>query len=258
MKILVCIKAVPEPEHAISDTNDIPELSVDDQTEIRMNRFDEFAVEEAVLIKESFPETIVDVISVGPENAVKIVKRAIGMGTDNGTHIIADYQTACDALAVSTCIAEAAKEKNYDLIFCGIMSEDMMQFSTGPMIAQRLELPWTTSVIQTSINCENRKIRIDRELEGGVRQIVDIKLPALLTIQSGINEPRYPSLSNLLRANKSLINIISADESQATPSFCRDAGYAYPEKKRDGLIIEGTSQEKAEKLLQILKEKALI
>ena len=258
MKILVCIKAVPGPEHAICAGNDSPEVKIDDSVDIRMNRFDEFAVEEAVLIKEYFPETMVDVITVGPENAQKTIKRAIGMGADNGIHILSDYHSSCDAVIVSSSIAEIAKKKNYDLVLCGIMSEDMMQFSVGPMLAQRLSLPWATSVINTSIEPDHQKIRIDRELEGGIRAIVDINLPALLTIQSGINEPRYPSLSNLLRANKSRITVIVADTLQPPESSCRTAGYAYPEKKRDGLVLEGSPQEKAETLLQILKEKALI
>ncbi|MDA3896876.1 MAG: electron transfer flavoprotein subunit beta/FixA family protein [Desulfobacteraceae bacterium] len=258
MKILVCIKAVPEPEHAICNGNVFPEVSVDDHTELRMNRFDEFAVEEAVLIKESFPGTIVNVITMGPENAVKTIKRAIGMGADKGIHILSDYHTACDAVAASSCIAQVAQGKNHDLILCGIMSEDMMQFSVGPMLAQRLSLPWATSVIQTDIDPNHQKIRVERELEGGIKAIVEIDLPALLTIQSGINEPRYPSLSNLLRANKSRITTITADTLNQPELTCQTMGYSYPEKKRDGLIIEGTPQEKAETLLRILREKSLI
>jgi electron transfer flavoprotein beta subunit len=258
MKILVCIKAVPEPEHAICNGNVFPEVCVDNSADIRMNRFDEFAVEEAVLIKESFPGTIVDVITMGPENAVKTIKRAIGMGADKGIHIISDYHASCDAVAVSSCIAKMTKEENYDLILCGIMSEDMMQFSVGPMMAQRLSLPWATSVIKANIAPGHQTIRVERELEGGVKAVIDINLPALLTIQSGINEPRYPSLSKLLRANKSRITAITAEALKQPESECQTVGYSYPEKKRDGLIIEGTLQEKAEKLLRILKEKTLI
>ena len=258
MKILVCIKAVPETEHAICAGEKTPEVNMEDSVDVRMNRFDEFAVEEAVLIKESFPETMVDVITVGPENAQKVIKRAIGMGADNGTHILSDYHTSCDAVAVSSYIAQIAKKESYDLILCGIMSEDMMQFAVGPMLAQRLSLPWATSVIYTSIQSDHQKIQVDRELEGGLKTIFEIKLPALLTIQSGINEPRYPSLSNLLRANTSRINVISADALPAAPPSCRTVGYSYPEKKRDGLVLKGTPQEKAEALIQILREKSLL
>ncbi len=258
MKILVCIKAVPDPEHAIYTGKEIPEVKMDDSTDMRMNRFDEFAVEEAVLIKESSQETIVDVITMGPENAQKVIKRAIGMGADSGIHILSDYHISCDAVAVSSCIAQIANEKNYDLILCGIMSEDMTQFAVGPMLAQRLSLPWATSVIHERMTPDVQKIYVERELEGGITAMLDISLPALLTIQSGINEPRYPSLSNLLRANKSRITIIAAEALQPSESFCRTVGYSYPEKKRDGLVLEGTTQEKAEMLLHILKEKTLI
>jgi electron transfer flavoprotein beta subunit len=258
MKILVCIKAVPEPEHAIFIDNESPEICVDDHTEIRMNRFDEFAVEEAVIIKENFPGTIVDVITMGPENADKTIKRAIGMGADNGTHILSDYHTSCDAVAVSACIAKVAKEKNYDLVFCGIMSEDMMQFQVGPMLARRLSLPWATAVIHETLKSDEKKISVERELEAGVSEMLDICLPALLTIQSGINEPRYPALSNLLRANKSAINIV--DEKTLTPykAPVQMTGLSYPEKNREGQVLEGTPREKAEKLLQVLRKKALI
>jgi len=258
MNLLVCIKAVPEPEHAIWTDADVMDVRIDTDTDLRMSRFDEFAVEEAVLLKESFPETVVDVITAGPENAQKVIKRAMGMGADNGIHILSEYAISCDASAVSEMIAGFAKGKNYDLIFCGIMSEDMMQFAVGPMIAQRLSMPWATSVVSAKTDPENRKIRIERELEGGVRAIIEMPLPALLTIQSGINEPRYPSLSNLLRANKSQIHEISADDRPPATSLCRTIGYAYPEKKREGRILEGTAQEKAEGLLGILREKSLI
>ena len=258
MKILVCIKAVPEPEHAIHTESGVMDVRIDDTTDIRMSRFDEFAVEEAVLIKESFPETIVEAITVGPENAVKVIKRAIGMGADKGIHILSDYQTSSDAAAVSSAIAGFAGEKHYDLIFCGIMSEDMMQFSVGPMVAQRLSFPWTTSVIASKADPENRKIRVEQELEGGVKAIIEMKLPALLTIQSGTNEPRYPSLSNLLRANKSRIHTMSADTLHLPESACRTVAYAYPDKKRAGRVLAGTAEEKAETLFTILREKSLI
>jgi len=258
MKILVCIKAVPYPEHIIYSGSDIPEVHVDESTDMRMNRFDEFAIEESVLIKETYPETTIDAISVGQETALKAVKRAMGMGADFGIHIVSDYQTACDAMAVSGYIAQIAKGKDYDLILCGIMSEDMMQFQVGPMIAQRMDLPWTTAVIHETLKPDEKMISVERELEGGLSEMLDIRLPALLTVQSGINEPRYPSLSKILRATDSVIDRIPAETLIPIKSPCRTIGYSFPEKKRDGLVLDGTSTEKAEALLRILKEKSLI
>lgn len=258
MKILVCIKAVPEPEHAIHMESDAIKVGIDDTTDLHMSRFDEFAVEEAMLIKEAFAGTAVEAITVGPENARKIIKRAMGMGADNGIHIFSDYPASCDAAFVSGKIAAYAAEKNYDLVLCGIMSEDMMQFSVGPMLARRLTIPWVTSVVHTETNPENREICVKQELEGGVKAVIRMRLPALVTIQSGINEPRYPSLSNMLRANDSLIHSVSGDEAPEARPSCRIAGYAYPEKKRAGRVLTGTPKEKARALLQILREKSLI
>ena len=258
MKILVCIKAVPDPEHVIYAGSDSLKIHANESTDMKMSRFDEFVVEESVLIKECYPETTIDAISVGPETALKAVKRAMGMGADFGIHIVSDYQIACDAMAVSGYIAQIAKEKNYDLILCGIMSEDMMQFQVGPMIAQRMELPWTTAVIHETLKSDEKMISVERELEGGLSEILDIRLPALLTVQSGINEPRYPSLSKILRATDSVIARIPAETLMPIKSPCRTIGYSFPEKKRDGLVFDGTSTEKADKLLQVLKKKSLI
>jgi len=263
MKILVCIKAVPEPEHAIHSSPGGITVCVDSGTELRMSRFDEFAVEEAVLIREKFPETTVDVITVGPENARKIIRRAMGMGADNGIHIVSNYPASCDAVTVSKGISDFAQKKNYTLILCGIMSEDMMQFSTGPMIAGRLSIVWATSVVRAEPDPKNQKIRVERELEGGVKAIAEMGLPALLTIQSGINEPRYPSLSNLLRANKAELHVIAPNDTAndtagdlpGTPLLCEIVRYAYPEKKRAGRVLTGTPGEKAESLYRILWNK---
>ncbi|MFZ2630005.1 MAG: electron transfer flavoprotein subunit beta/FixA family protein [Desulfosalsimonadaceae bacterium] len=258
MNILVCIKAVPDPEQVISVEGGSPVVMVDDSTEFKMNHYDEFAMEEAVLIKETYPDTVVTVVTMGPEPARKTIKRAIGMGADNGIHVLCDYHRSCDAAAVSGCITLIACEKAWDLIFCGIMSEDMMQFQMGPMLARRLSIPWTTAVIHESLNPEAGIVSVERELEGGVTAMMDIRLPALLTIQSGINEPRYPALSKLLRADASRIQVIPVDSLIQPESRSRTVAYGFPEKKRAGLILDGTPDEKAEKLVRLLRGKALL
>ena len=258
MNILVCIKAIPDPEQVIRTENGGPALVVDDGTDFRMNHYDEFAMEEAVLIKEAHPGTVVTAVTVGPEAARKPIKRAIGMGADNGIHILCDYPLSCDAAAVSAYIAQAAGESAFDLILCGIMSEDMMQFQVGPMLARRLSIPWTTAVVHESISPETGNISVERELEGGITAMMDIRLPALLTIQSGINDPRYPALSKLLRADASRIQVMPGDALMRPGSQSQMAGYGFPEKKRAGLILTGSPDEKAEKLLCLLKGKALL
>lgn len=258
MNILVCVKAVPDPEGAILVEADAPKVAVEEDMDLRMSYYDAFAVEEAVLIKEAWPDTSVTAVVAGPEAALKVVKRAIGMGADRGIHILCDYPFSCDAALVSACIAKVAAESAFDLIFCGIMSEDVMQFQVGPMLARRLAIPWATAVVRESIHVNTGSVYVERELEGGLTAMMDLRLPALLTIQSGINEPRYPALSKLLRADASRIQVIPAETLHPPAPNCRTVGYAFPEKKRAGLVLTGTMDEKAEKLLILLREKLLL
>ena len=261
MKILVCVKAVPEPDEAIRFNGGFPDVQIGDATSLRMNRFDEFAVEEAVRIKAAVSETSVDVVCVGPAGASKAVFRAVGMGADAGIHVITDdYAASGDAAYVSACIARFAAPKGYDLVITGIMSEDMMQMATGPMLAERLGLAWAASVIIENIREEanGRYIYVERELEGGHREMRQIPLPALLTIQTGINEPRYPSVSNLLRARAAGLTTMDARMLGVTEKPNPVLGYAFPEKTRQGRILDGTPKEKAMQLLNILRVRNLL
>lgn len=262
MKILVCVKAVPEPDEAIRFNGGFPHVQIGDATSLRMNRFDEFAVEEAVRIKTAVSETSVDVVCVGSAGASKAVFRAVGMGADAGFHIITDdYAASGDAAYVSACIARFAASKCYDLVITGIMSEDMMQLATGPMLAERLGLPWATSVIIENILEEDnngKSVYVERELEGGRREMRLIPLPALLTIQTGINEPRYPSVSNLLRARAAGLTTIEAHFLGILEKPSRITGYALPQKTRQGRILDGTPKEKAMQLLNILRDRDLL
>src|SRR6056297_498692 len=263
MNILVCVKAVPDFDRIIESGNishnpEDPLTAVDDTTELYMNRFDESAVEEAVLIKAQLAQTSIDIVSLGPEGAQKAIKRAIGMGADNGIHIKADYAQACDAMQTARAIAAIASEKPYDLILTGVMSEDMMQFQVGPMLAAYLDIPWASAVVRTEIDSEKSLIAVEQELEGGKKALIELDLPALITIQTGINIPRYPSLSNMLRANKTGIQTIPWDSSEPRDRPFTVAGYRPPEKKRDGWVIEGTPREKAEELIRMLRQKSLL
>lgn len=261
MKILVCVKAVPEPDETIRFNGGFPDIQIGEATSLRMNRFDEFALEEAVRIKAAVSETSVDVVCVGPAGASKAVFRAVGMGANAGFHIKTnDYMESCDAAFVSACITRFAASKGYDLVITGIMSEDMMQMATGPMLAERLGLAWTASVVTAAIRQETGGtcVYVERELEGGVREMRLIPLPALLTIQTGINEPRYPSVSNLLRARAAGLTTIEAHFLGILEKPSRITGYALPQKTRQGRILDGTPKEKAMQLLNILRARNLL
>jgi len=246
MKILVCIKQV-------GDNGD-------------MNRFDGHALEQALLLKEQKDVPItgpncVDVVTAGPLGAEKIIRRAFGMGADTGYHIVTTDTGYASSFITASRLAAVAENRSYNLIFTGIMSEDMMAGQTGPMLARMMGLPCATGVVKTSQAFHDNSIEVEREMENGFRDCLLIGLPAVLTIQAGINIPRYPSLSNMLAANKKqIIPLTTKDLFPGTIPGAREfcVGMEDPEKTRAGLLLEGSLSDKAEQVLTFLREKNLI
>lgn len=258
MKILVCVKQVPETETALKIDDSGRRIQIDKSTLFRMNRFDEFAVEEALLIKETFSDTRIDALTVGPTRSAMVVRRAMGMGADHGIHILMENEGFLSPFAIASWIAAYAQNNAYDLILAGVMAEDDMEGQVGPMVAERLSLPCATSAIFEKLAPDKKSIYVEREMEGGFRDTLELHLPALLTIQSGMNKPRYPSLSNILRAKKEKLETIEAmsiEQPKPPQSLVR---LAYPQKLRSALVLRGTEQEKAAQLLQILGHKFLV
>jgi len=258
MKILVCVKQVPESDTLIRIDENAGWIQTDAISGFRMNRPDEFAVEEAVQIKAASAHAMIDAVTVGPDRSADVIKRSIGMGADSGIHIVTQTEQYQSSFEIAAWIAEYARNKAYDLILTGAMSEDNMQGQVGPMIARRLALPWATSVILVKIAADEKSVYVEREIEGGSRHALELDLPAVLTIQSGINTPRYPSLSNLLRANRQKLEKINAHELTQYPSPEILARIAYPQKTRAGTVLKGSAEEKATQLRRILREKALL
>ena len=258
MRILVCIKQVPDSESPILINDHYTWIQWEEIPEFRMNRLDEFALEEAVLIKEAIPGTRIDVISVGSERSEDVIKRGIGMGADSGIHVVTESEQYYSSYDIAAWIAEYAGDKQYDLLLTGAMSEDNMQGQVGPMIAGRLEIPCATAVIFEKIASDRKTIYAEREIEGGSRDALELHLPAVLTIQSGINTPRYPSLSNLLRANSQELEKVPASELVPLTSNENLVQITYPQKTRSGTVLNGTDKEKALQFVQLLQEKALL
>ncbi len=258
MKILVCIKQVCELDSPIRIEDHTGWIQTDVITGYKMNRLDEFAVEEAVLLKEAYPGANIDAITVGPDRSAEVIKRAIGMGADHGIHIVIQSEGHINPFTIASGIADYARDRHYNLIFTGVMSEDQMQAQVGPMIAACLSLPCATAVVRQQMAPDQQSIYVEREIEGGSRDTLQLQLPAVLTIQSGINTPRYPSLSNLLRANKQGLETIQAGNLARAALKERIVQVVYPEKLRSGIFLSGNQQEKAIRLLSLLRERALL
>ena len=261
MKLLVCVKQVPDSEGHLSISQEGSWVTYEDKTVFRMNRFDEFALEEALLIRDRIShakKTSIDAISVGPPRARLTLKKAMAMGADEGIHIREDQDRYMSPFDTASLIAFYAKDKAYDMILAGVMAEDDMHCLVGQFIAEILEYPCATSVIHQEIINDGSEISVEREIETGRRECLRLKLPAVLTIQSGINTPRYPSLSNVIRARDQKIITIDAEKLQTLEKREELVLLSYPEPSSKGLFLEGTQREKAQTLLRILHEKSFI
>ncbi len=257
MKILVCVKQVADIDSnlKINDTSSW----IEENTKIayRMNRYDEYALEEALLIKDVLPGTTVDVLSVGPARAVSTVRKSLEKGADKGIHIICD-NPALPAFDTASLIAEYVLDKQYDIIFAGVVSEDMMQSQVGPMIASLLSMPSAVNVVKSELINNLTALSVKSELEGGIIENIEVALPCLVTIQTGLNLPRYPSLSNVMRARSLQITTINSEDLKKTQSCVEILSIEYPPVSSKGTILTGSIEEKAVKLLNLFHEKALI
>ena len=254
MNILVCIKQVPDMESKFKVNG---EGTWYDGADLawRMNEYDEYAVEQAVQLKEKTNADLT-VLCIGPERVKETMKKALAMGCDRGVHVNDDASFKKDPFSIASIIAEFAGPKNFDLIFTGMQSQDRGSAQVGVLIAEMLNLPSITTIVGFSF--DSGQISVKRELEGGVKAKVTAPTPALVTCQLGLNTPRYPTLPNIMKAKKKeLLSIPVADLLKAQ-ALQETTSLYFPEKKGGGLILEGDVADLADKLIKILKEKTAV
>lgn len=255
MKILVCIKQVIDRDTRleIEQSGLWPITGAD--SSFRISRFDELALEEALLLKDSNPAVEIHVLSVGPQRAAGAIGRALAKGADYGIHLLDDFP-CLQAFETASRIAEYARGRGFDLILAGVMSEDAMQCQVGPMLATMLGLPCAVAVV--AMEAGDGKVLVESELEGGIRKKIAVPLPALLTIQSCGSQPRYPSLSNILKAREKTIHTLDMTGDGGGRNSVVFGPLTPPQMPVKGRILSGTSEEKAGLLLQILHERSLL
>ncbi len=255
MNILVCIKQIPDMESR---------FKIDaagtwyDQADLawRMNEYDEFAVEQAVQLKEQLGDADLTVLSIGPDRTKEMIKKALAMGADRGVQVADDHSHLHDPHTIASLIATFARQHQFDLIFAGMQSQDRGSAQVGVLVAEMLGIPSLTTLVEFSYT--DGTISAKRELEGGARALVSCTAPALVTCQLGLNTPRYPTLPNIMKAKKKeLLTIPVGDLNPADPQQ-KTISMAFPEKRGSGLILEGDASELAERLMRILKEKTTV
>ena len=256
MKILVCIKQVPDMESRFK-VNSGGDWYADTDLAYRMNEYDEYAVEQAVRLREQVGEIAdLTVLSIGPDRVVEAIKKALAMGCDRGAHIQDPEVYKKDPWQIASTIAAFARDKNFDVIFTGMQSQDRGSAQVGVTVAELLDIACATTLVDFAYDVG--KITAKRELEGGVKGIVRMALPALVTCQLGLNVPRYPTLPNIMKAKKKEIAVVAVGDLLKEEAVATTTRFYPPVKKGGGIVLEGDVADLAVKLIDILKETNLV
>jgi electron transfer flavoprotein beta subunit len=252
VKIAVCIKQVP--------TRDWQPRLDESKTWIReqdasyeMNEPDAYALEESLRLKEKHSGEVV-VCSAGPARVSQVIREALARGADRAIHVEDDGLAGADAFVVADSLAAAMRDERFDLILTGLQSDDQGFAQTGVILAERLGLPHATIIME--VQAEGGSLRVKRELEGGWFQWVAMPLPAVLTIQSGINQLRYATLKGIMAAKKKEIRK-AAPPAGSMPRQKILSLYV-PEKTKKTQLISGSPAQAARELVRKLRDEARV
>lgn len=262
MDIIVCVKHVPETAEA--------ELKIDatgkniEKTGLvyDINEWDDYALEEAVRIKEKQGGTVT-AITIGTEDSDSTLRKCLARGADTATRLTDSKFQNSDAYATAKILHATIKNLHYDLILCGLQAGDDGSAAVSQILAQLLGIPHATMVKKLELATNTAKV--NRELEGGLEEILEIRLPALFAVSTGINEPRYVSIMGIRKAMQKEIKVMGLADTGLTEADVGEAGswlkteklYVPPVEKQ-AQFLKGTPDEIATKIAEIIKSKGLI
>ncbi len=259
MNIVLCVKQVPDVTEAELKINKEEKDIVKDDLEMVINEWDNYAVEEAVRIKEKYGGKIT-VITLGDEESEDVLRRALAMGADEAIRIDEKGFENSDSRGIALGLYHVIKELDFDLILTGVQSSDMGWAQVGVRLAEMLNIPYATLAME--LQFLNGKLIVKRELESNTFEKVELSLPALVTVQTGINEPRYVSIMGIRRVRKLKIEErgleelgISPDEVGEKGSIIESTKLMFPPEGEGAEILQGSLDEICERLAQIIKEK---
>ena len=252
MKIAVCIKQVPTREW--QPRIDESHVAVREQdASFELNEPDAYALEEALRLREAHGGEVV-VCTAGPSRSAQVLREALARGADRAIHVEGDALTREGAFTVAAALAEALKDERFDLILTGLQSDDQGAGQTGVVLAEKLDLPHASIVMDVQV--ADGGLRVKRELEGGWFQWVRLPLPALLTIQSGINQLRYATLKGIMAAKKKEIRRVTP--SRPAAAHVRVARLDVPRKTKQTQMIQGSGPDAARDLVRRLRDEARV
>jgi len=262
LDIIVCVKHVPETAEA--------ELKIDSTGKgiektglvFDINEWDDYALEEAVRIKEKLGGTVT-AITVGPEDSESTLRKCLARGADKAIRLTDPKFAGSDAYATAKILYSVIKNLHFDLILTGAQAEDDGSAVVGPVLAELLGVPHATMV--KKIELSDGKAIVNRELEGGLEERLEVKLPALFAVQTGINEPRYVSITGIRKAMQKEVKVMGLADIGLTENDVGEAGswirieklYVPPVEKQ-AEFLKGSPDEIATKIVEILKSRGLI
>ena len=252
MKIAVCIKQVVTREWQIR-VNESKDWIRDRDASFELNEPDAYALEEALRLKEKHGGEVV-ACSAGPSRVTQVLREALARGADRAIHVDGDALGSADAFVVAEALAAAVKDESFDLVLTGLQSDDQGFGQVGVVLAEKLGMPSATIIME--VNVQGEGLRVKRELEGGWFQFVSMPLPAVLTIQSGINQLRYATLKGIMAAKKKEIRAVPAPAGLAARQRIVDL-YA-PQKVKKTEMIGGSAAEAAKQLVKALRDDARV
>ena len=252
MKIAVLVMQVPGSESPLNV--DSSEKGLDEsQVTYITNESDNYAIEEALQICDKLEEGEVVIISMGPQRVQKAIREALAKGGHRAIHINTNSSASSDPLVTASALASIMKDEKFDLIFSGLQSDDLGFGQTGVILGEMLEMSTATLAMSTEV--ADGKIRVKRELESGYFQWITMTLPASISVQSGCNTPRYPSLKGIMGAKKKEITEVQFDEIDTFQSVKR---LYSPSNSKETVMIEGSTENIVEKLVDVLKNEIKI
>ncbi len=259
MEILVCVKRVPDTaENEIEVNSDGTDIDRDDLV-YSVNEWDNYAVEEAIQIRDNVGGNVT-VVSVGDEESEEVIRREMAMGADQGVLLSDDAFNDSDGKGIASILKAEIEKGKYDLIMTGAQADDGAG-QVGGMLAAMLDLPYA-SLVNTIEITDDKKIKVGREVEGGNIEMNEIELPCVLSIQTGINEPRYVGIRGIRKVASVEIPVHGTSDLGLAPDAVGEAGanvkkvdYFIPDTGEGAEILEGSTEEIVDKLVEYLKAK---
>jgi electron transfer flavoprotein beta subunit len=257
MNIVVCVKRVPFTQEVDLDIDQSKKDVRKDMLAYVINEWDLYAIEEAVLLKEKFGGDVT-AITIGSEDDEEVLRRCLAMGADRAIRLDPG-DIALDGFVISNILAQTIRGLAYDLVLTGVQADDDNHGIVGIMLAERLGL--AHAAVVTGVEPEGSEATIRVELEGGIDEVSKVTLPCLLSIQTGINEPRYVSIMGIRKAAKKELKVtalqdLNLTEDDLSPRTIIEEVFPPPETE-GAEIIEGDPSEVAEQIVRILKEKGV-